>query len=123
MKTIKDNKTGAFIDQDCTIEHNGMKFTSGGAWLCQRKDTGKFEGLVYVTETISGDKNQFRDYHVTNWHGDIKIHCITGKTFYSNFGDRRKYVWFKYNDRYFYGLWCSIDWNQSVYVKEMKPWS
>ena len=88
MKTIIDKETGCFIDKNCTLELGGKKFESGGAFLCQRRDTGKMEGFVYANDS----KNQ-----VSNWHGTLKIPCSFGVTWRSNFGDLRKAVYFKYS--------------------------
>lgn len=111
MKTLQ-SKDG-FIDQDCTIEHEGKTFTSGGAFIARRTDTGKFGGIVYA---------EWRDdkpFTVSNWDGDIRMPAQKGKVWLSNFGDKRRSVWFEWNNVKFYGVWCSIDNNQVVRVKEI----
>lgn len=117
---VKDDKTGAFVENNCSIEFEGKKFTSGGAWLAIRKDTGKMAGQVYVTseETSPGCYR----YFAQSWDGSIKVNAIVGDIWTSNFGDRRRSVWFRYQGRYFHGVWCSFDWTQLVTVKEVKPW-
>lgn len=114
-KTVTDENSGAFIDSECTITHNGKSYTQGGAWMMKRKDTGKFEGRVYHTE-----KNG--RHFVQNWDGSFEVPAIVGRMWRSNMGDRRQSVWFKWNNRYFHGVHCSIDWTELFSAKETKPW-
>lgn len=104
---------GTFIDQNCTIKVQGREFTSGGAFILRRKDTGKLAGQVYVS-----DKNE-----VSNWDGSIKMKATFGPIWRSNFGDRRRAVYFRYDGHYFYGMWCGMDYNELVSVREVKPWN
>lgn len=99
-----------FIETNCTIKHKGKKFTSGGAFIWPDK-TGKLRGIVY------GDWNKEQ---VTNWHGDIKIQATYGPVYRSNFGDKRRSVWFRYVNHNFYGVWCGIDNTQVIRVHEVK---
>lgn len=57
------NTRAEFVEQDCTIEHAGRKFTSGGAWR------GESRALVYV----SADERE-----VTTWHGERVGSCERG---------------------------------------------
>lgn len=112
---IKDEKTGAFIEQDCTIELQGHKFTSGGAFIAQRKDTGKFEGYVYAQIQEHDAGYGF----VTSWAGDIRRHAYFSRRYYHNFGGTMRHVWFKYNGMNFHGQYCD-KWNECVHVKQVK---
>jgi len=61
---LTDENSGAFIEQKCCIEHEGYKFCNGGSWLCQRADTGKFEGILY------GDWNK---KILSSWDGTFQV--------------------------------------------------
>ena len=110
MKTPKDKKTGCFMDQDCTIEHKGQKFTSGGAFLGIDKN-GKMGGCIY------GDYD-FR--HITNWDGSIKVPARYYSSHYGSMGDKRVYVQFSYSGKKFFGRWCGMEFNQLITVRELK---
>lgn len=112
-KVVHGKEQGTFMDTDCTIEFQGKKFTSGGAFIGVNKETGKMGGQVYVNE---GKKT------VGNWDGSIKVNCYLGKSWYSNMGDRRRSVWFRYSGKFFYGVLYSADWRELVSVREVKPW-
>ena len=99
-----------FIDTDCKIELDGKTFESGGAWIAERADNHKLSGLVYADD-IKGV--------VTNWHGDKVIKATFGRVFRSNFGDRRRSVYFHYAGKCLFGIWHSIDFNQAVNVREI----
>lgn len=101
----------AFMDQQCTIEHEGQVFESGGAYIAKRKDSGKYSGAVYAD-----DKKGV----VTNWHGDIVIPAYFGPVFRGNMGDQRRQVWFTWQGINFTGRWCGMDNNQVVHVQEIK---
>ena len=110
-----------FIDQNCTIEHNGQTFESGGAFIAERADTGKLAGVVYAQWADPKTDPHITGGYITNWHGDIKIRAYFGREYRSNFGDKRRSVWFTYKGREMFGVWCSTDWNQLVRVREIKP--
>lgn len=114
-KVVIDKETGAFIDQNCVFDFQGKKFESGGAWICKRVDNGKFGGRVYAT----CEKDERRGT-VQNWHGTLKMPAYFGKIYRSNFGDRRRSVWFTYKNMSFQGMWCNIDYNELVTVKQIK---
>ena len=108
MNTIQEN--GCFVDQDCTIEHEGHKFTSGGAFIGVDKN-GKHRGTVY------GD---YDHKTVSNWDGSIKIPATYYGEHRGNMGDRRIFVRFRYGGRNFFGRWFGMDWSQIVRVRECK---
>jgi hypothetical protein len=112
-EVIRGAVEGTFVDKDCTIEIDGKKFTSGGAFIGYDEKTGKMGGRVYVNQ---------KKREVGNWDGSIKVNCFFGKEWRSNFGDRRLSVYFQYAGRYFYGMLCQADWNELVAVREIKPW-
>lgn len=114
-KVIFGYGKGTFMDQNCMIEHEGQKFESGGAFIALNKKTGKLGGRVYTH--CNPDKGV---YEVSNWHGTIKIKASFGTIWTSNFGDRRRSVYFWYEGKAFYGMWCSIDFNELVSVREIK---
>lgn len=103
-------KDSTCMEKDCKFSFEGKTFESGGAFIGKDKN-GKHGGRVYGNET---------KMEVSNWHGDIKVKASYGHVFRSNFGDKRRYVWFTWKGISFYGLWCSIDWNQLIPVKECK---
>jgi hypothetical protein len=112
--TTQQNKEGSMncIETDCTWEHDGKKFTSGGSWIIQNPDTGKHFGLVYADD-VKGV--------VTDWHGRVSVPARFGRVFHGNFGDRRRSVTFTYQGIKFQGIWAGMDYNQSVRVREVKP--
>lgn len=110
-EVLKDESTGAFIEQKCCIEHEGHKVCSGGSWLCIRKDTGKMEGILY------GDWNK---KVISSWDGSLKIPAhYSYRNFRNNFGAECCTVHFKYNGKYFYGRWSGMEWSQIVRVREI----
>jgi hypothetical protein len=116
----------AFMDEKCTIVHEGREYTNSGAWICKRVDTGKYEGCVYIREkpewTGCGNVppiGQWPRSTAGNWDGSIQVPCGLGKIYYSNFGDRRRQVWFEWGGMLFHGTWCSIDFNELVHVKQI----
>jgi hypothetical protein len=110
-ETITDIQTGSFIEKKCCIEHEGKKFCSGGSWLCQRVDTGKFVGILY------GDWNK---KIISSWDGSLKIPAYySSHDFRNNFGAECCTVHFKWNDHYFYGRWSGMEWSQIIRVREI----
>ncbi len=83
------------LDQDCTIELDGRKFTSGGAFIGQDKN-GRLGGQLYAFES---------DNQVGNWDGSIKINARFCTKWQSNFGDYRQSVYFEYQGVSFYGIY------------------
>lgn len=104
------------IERDCKVEFEGKTFESGGAFIGIDSKTGKHVGYVY-------GKIDSNKYHwVTNWHGNIKVNAHFGNVYRSNFGDRRRHVQFRWKGINFHGVWCSIDFNELIKVKEMKKY-
>jgi hypothetical protein len=102
---VQSENSIAFIESDCKIELGGREFTSGGAWLCQRIDTGRFEGWLYAYKKVISEKTGSYQIWVGTWDGSKQVHCTTGQEYYSNFGDTRQSLWFRWNGRYFWGIW------------------
>jgi len=112
---ISDKTTGAFIEQKCCIEHGGQKFCSGGSWLCIRKDTGKMAGILYASHKADPE---IGDY-VQSWDGSLKIRAVYGREYRDNFGGLRRNVYFRYQDRYFWGKWYGTEWSDIIKVQEI----
>jgi hypothetical protein len=111
MRDIINESDKTCLERKCIINFQGKEFESSGAFIGINPKTGKHGGIVY------GDW----DYKmVGNWHGDIKIPAHYGKEYESNMGDKRRSVWFTYKGIKMYGIWCSINWNQMIRVKEVK---
>ena len=106
---VQDKATGAFIEPACTMIHEGHEFTSGGAWLAQRKDTGKFEGYIYANPETK---------EVTSWDGKLRIPAYFSASHRHNFGGQMRHMWFTYQGKKFYGRYC-CDYNECVHVKEV----
>lgn len=105
---LKDKKSVAFIEQDCTIELDGKSFTSGGSYIGKRVDNGKYEGILYASVKTS---------EVTSWDGKLRIPAKYGIPFYNSLGIKMQYVWFKYNGINFYGL-RGCDCRDDIKVKQ-----
>src|SRR5579863_9855303 len=103
-----------FIEENCTIEHNGQQFTQNGAWLCDCTD-GYRRGVVYVAGPNSGWPS---DRHptdcVTDWHDNIIAKAEYGPIYQGNFC-RMKSVSFILDGIRYTGRWCP-DWSQAVKV-------
>jgi hypothetical protein len=85
-----------FVERECTIKSDGKTFTSGGAWLLKRKDTGKFEGRLYAFE---------KEGKIGNWKGDWKVPATFGKEWRGSMGDLRQTVTAKIDDKKFSGIY------------------
>lgn len=107
---LKDENSGAFIEQKCCIKFEDKKFCFGGSYLCQRADNGKYQGLLY---------GSWGKQELSSWDGTLKIPAIYGREYRNNFGAKCRYVWFKYMNRYFVGRWDGIEWSQIVRVREI----
>jgi hypothetical protein len=110
MSTILKEKA-AIIETGCTINIKGKSFTSGGSWLAQRKDNGKYEGYLYASPKTS---------EVTSWDGSLRIPARFGRVFQSNWvNNKRQYCWFTYEGINFIGINYSIDWREDIFVKQI----
>lgn len=114
LTTLKDEKTGCFIDQNCTLTVDGKSFTSGGGFLGLDKN-GKMGGLLY-----GNWKNHTSYSDISNWDGSVKIPAYYYGHHTGNMGDERCYVRFTYNGKRFFGRWCGIGMNQCINVREVK---
>lgn len=105
-----------FIEDNCTIEHEGESFISGGAYLLQCTDR-KYRGVVYVD--VSNMKNWRGYYHgkVTNWHGDFIADCRV--TYYQGNFCHMARLSFELDGRKFIGDYCP-DWAQACKVRSTK---
>ena len=109
MTTIIKENT-AFIEQDCTIELDGKKFSSGGSWLMKRKDNSKYEGIMYAGPSTN---------EVTSWNGTLRIKAHYGKVFQGNMS-KRQYCWFTHEGHKFIGINYSVNNQECITIKEIK---
>ena len=93
MNTITTD--GCLLDQDCTIELAGKKFTSNGAFIGKDKNN-KRGGLLYAYEKTG---------QVGNWDGSIKVNAHFGHEWQNNMSDIRQSVYFAYEGHNFYGVY------------------
>ena len=119
-----------FIENDCTIRHEGKSFTSGGAWICECSD-GYYHGIVYVKPDDSDTSplaNGVRLYSshlrpcagsVTTWHGERIAAAQFGARYQSTYC-RMRSVSFEFNGMHFTGRYCP-DTSQAVRVRARKP--
>lgn len=108
---VQDDQTKAFVEPECTIEFQGRKFTSGGAWLMQNAKTGKLQGIMYANP---------QTHTVSTWSGNIKVNALFGRVFQSNwYNVRRQYCWFEYAGHSFIGINYSVDNQDCISVREI----
>lgn len=108
-----------FIEQDCTIEHEGKSYTSGGAYLVECPD-GKHRGVVYVSNALSvhGSRGWLSGYaDITDWHGNKIARCIY-TDYRGNFCKMRR-ISFELDGKKFVGDYCP-DWSQACKVRSTK---
>jgi hypothetical protein len=114
---------GAFIEENATIEIDGHSYTSSGAFLAKRTDTGKYCGILYASGV--DHKQWYQHAHVGSWDGSIKIPAYYGNAWKNNFGDARQSVYFTHAidgvKRYFYGVYYRSS-SDIVRVQEVKSW-
>jgi hypothetical protein len=65
------------------IKLKGRIFTSGGAWVGKRKDTGKHEALLYAYE---------KEGKIGDWKGKWKVPAVFGNEWTGNMGDKRQHI-------------------------------
>ena len=94
-----------FIEQDCTVEFQGRKFTSGGSHIVHCTD-GYYRGVVYEDP----EKRT-----VKTWHGQVIGPAHYGVAFRGNFC-RMRYVTFSLDAVKFKGCYCP-DTGQAIRVK------
>ena len=114
---ITDENKTAFIEQKCCIDFPGHgKFCAGGSWLCVNAKTGKMQGIMYASNNADENGNAY----VSSWDGSIKIRAIYGnKEWRDNFGGLRQNVYFRYQDKYFWGKWYGKEWSDIVRCQEI----
>lgn len=103
-----------FIEENCTIEHEGKQFTSGGAWLCDCSD-GKRRGVVYVNPPMNGQYKSCggamiacasRGWgNVTTWHGKLIAKAYFGERYQGTYC-RMQSVSFELNGVKYSGRYC-----------------
>lgn len=103
---------GTFVESDCTIEHEGQKFESGGAWLCHCSD-GIMRGVVYA-KPVKGSYSGT----VTDWHGNHIANARFGPVYRGAFCNMRA-VSFVLDGKRFYGRYCP-DWAEAVRVRSSR---
>jgi hypothetical protein len=120
-----------FIEDDCTIEHEGRTFKSGGSWLCDCSD-GYRRGVVYVKPPKIGyDTTHLRRIiraggehprscygFVTTWHGEQIAGAGFGPIYQGNFC-RMRAVTFTFEGVTFTGRYCPES-SQAVRVKSTR---
>ena len=95
-------------ETNCTIEHNGQTFESGGAYILPCKD-GKLRGVIYV----SNDQRT-----VTTWHGEFIAKVDTVSRYRGNFCKMTR-ITFTYEGRKMIGEYCA-DWADACKVRSTK---
>jgi len=108
MKTIRNG--AQFIDQSCSINLQGMTFTSDGAFILRNIKTNKLGGILYAYP---------KENKVGNWDGTIKVSAYFGREWYSNMGEKRQAVYFTYNKISFYGVYYKTN-SDIVRVRQIK---
>ena len=109
-KIIKCSKRKAcFVETDASMKILGRKFTSGGAFIAKRRDTGKLGGILYAYPN---------DNAVGSWDGKMKIPANFDREYYSNMGDKRQTIRFYHDGKRFIGTWFK-DRSDVVRVKEI----
>jgi hypothetical protein len=115
-EVLKDDQSGAFIEQKCCITFQDHKFCSGGSFLCINAKTGKMQGIMYASHKPDPEIG----YYVQSWDGSIKIRAIYGaKEYYDNFGGKRQNVYFRYEGKYFWGKWYGKEWSDIIRCVEI----
>jgi hypothetical protein len=114
-----------FVEQDCTIKHEGQTFEQAGAWLCDCTD-GYRRGVVYVRPAKRwdgcgcppiGKDNEYLNT-VTTWHGEFTAIAEFGPVYRGNFC-RMQHVAFTLDGIKYSGRYCP-DWAQAVRVRSTK---
>lgn len=109
-----------FIEQNCTVEFNGSKFTSGGAHIVDCPD-GFRRGVVYAkpaSEALQLSPNKPCPGIVTDWHGNKITSAYFGPVYRGNFCKMRS-VSFTLDGIKYTGRYCP-DWATAVRVRSTK---
>lgn len=97
-----------FVEEDCTITHEGRTFTAGGAWLADCPD-GYRRGVVYANPGAG---------IVTDWHGNVIARASYGKPYQGPFCTMQS-VSFVVDGILYAGRWCP-DWASAVNVRSTR---
>jgi hypothetical protein len=131
MTTIKQFSTvqpkETFIEEDCTISHDGQEYSSGGSYIAECTD-GKFRGMVYIKQeehlTPAGlpyPGSKGRSFGtVTTWHGE-QIARAGFTDYQGNFCNMRR-VSFTWQGMNFVGDYCP-DWSEVCKVRSTKAYN
>jgi len=85
------------VEKDCTITHDGRKFTGDGSYFYDARD-GYTHGVVYVDESS-------RQHRVTTWHGQVLAVAELGPIYQGNYC-RLRSVLFELKGVLFHGRYC-----------------
>jgi hypothetical protein len=116
IRTKKEVDVETFIEQDCTVTHEGRDFTAGGAWLADCTD-GYRRGVVYVNDAGCDPYCQ-AEVAVTDWHGNVLARGVVGARYRGNHC-RMRCLTFTHNGVVFTGRYCP-DTSQAVRVRSTK---
>ena len=108
------------LETDCTIEHDGQTYASGGAHLLPCTD-GKYRGVVYVkmiAQTTPAGLPWEHRATVTTWHGE-HIADASFTDYQGNFCKMRR-IGFTWQGIKFIGDFCP-DWAEACKVRSTKP--
>jgi hypothetical protein len=97
-----------FVEENCTITHEGKEFISGGAWIADCTD-GYRRGVVYASPTKKC---------VTDWHGNKIADAVFGPIYQGNYCKMQS-VSFIVDGVKFSGRYCP-DWACAVRVRSTK---
>lgn len=105
-----------FVEENCTIEHEGKKFEAGGSWICDCSD-GHRRGVVYAKPN-KGSEGGYSIGTVTTWHGEFIAIARFGKVYQGAFCKMRT-VRFEIGGVKYSGRYCP-DWADAVRVRSTK---
>lgn len=97
-----------FVEENCTITHEGKSFSSGGAYLIKNAK-GKLEGILY----------QYPEHTIGDWKGSFKIPYVVLNRWIGNLGNKCELVSFEYLGKRFHGINYSTDNQDLVRVHEV----
>ena len=107
-----------FVEESCTISHEGRTFEAGGAWLCDCTD-GYRRGVVYAKVTNESPSGVGYSWGVvTDWHGNQIAKAEFKPTYQGNFC-RMRSLSFVVDGVKFSGRWCP-DWADAVRVRSTR---
>jgi len=109
-----------FVEENCTIEHEGKTFEAGGSYLCNCSD-GYVRGTVYAKkgDTMSDHSRAYGWGKVTTWHGEEIAKCYFYPAYRNNMGAWIRPISFTVNGIAFKGRYGE-DWKDCVNVKSTK---